>query len=244
MQRICKTCNIEKDINEYRCKIIKTKPSYEHNCKKCSYTKGKERVKNLKITDPEKYNEIKTKQAIKDKNYYDNNKDRINQRNNQYYANNRIDIRKQRKIYNSLHPDIVREHRIKFLSKRSNKIAQSLRKRIRQTIGSGKKAPELLGCDINEFLGWLEFNFDLDYHKEMSLENHGKIWELDHVIPCSKFNLENEDDKKKCFNWTNVAPLLTLENRRKNNKVYYSHVLRQEIRVYLFKQIMDTATIL
>ncbi len=242
MLRVCKICNVEKDINEFRCKLVKNKPSYEHNYKKCSYIRGKERVKNLKVSDPEKYKEIKTKQSNRDKNYYNNNKDRINQRNNNYYLNNRDNIVVQRKKYRSMHPEAIREQRKKFFAKRSNIIAQSLRRRIRSTIGTGKKAPELLGCSLNEFLGWLEFNFELDSSKEMSLENYGK-WELDHVTPCSKFNLENENEKKKCFNWTNIAPLLATENRKKNNKIYDTHILRQELRVYLFKQIMDTASI-
>lgn len=242
MLRVCKICNIEKDINEFRCKLVKSKPSYEYNCKKCSYIKGKERVKNLKVTDPSKYAEIKNKQANRDKNYYNNNKDNINLRNNKYYLNNKQNIVIQRKHYRSMHPDAIREQRKKFLAIRSNSIAQSLRRRIRTTIGSGKEAPELLGCSLNEFLGWLEFNFELDSNKEMSLENYGK-WELDHVVPCSKFNLEQEDEKKKCFNWTNIAPLLASENRKKNNKIYDTHILRQKLRVYLFKQIMDTASI-
>jgi len=241
MIRICKICNIEKNINEFRCKISKGNSYYEHNCKKCSYEKGKNRVINLKTTDPIKYKEIIDKRTLRDKNYHQENKQRINIRNNAYYEKNKIKIKKQRKIYRSLHPEIIHEQRKKFFAKRSNKIAQSLRRRIRSIIGTGKEAPELLGCSINEFLGWLEYNFDLDYHKDLSLENYGEKWELDHVIPCAKFNLENESNKKICFNWTNIAPLLSNENRTKNNKIINSHILRQEIRVYIFKQIMDTA---
>ena len=129
-----------KNIDEFRCKISKSKPYYEHSCKICSYIKGKTRVIDLKKSDPLKYKEIIDKRVLRDKNYHGKNKQKINARNNAYYEKNKIKIKNQRKIYRSLHPEIIREQRKKFLAKRSNKIAQSLRRRIRSIMGTGKEA--------------------------------------------------------------------------------------------------------
>ena len=52
----------------------------------------------------------------------------------------------------------------------------------------------------------------------MSLENYGKVWELDHVNPLSKFNMENEDDVKIAFNWQNVLPALCSHNKEKKQQ--------------------------
>ena len=35
----------------------------------------------------------------------------------------------------------------------------------------------------------------------MSMENHGKIWQFDHCLPVSTFNLLDEEPKEGMFNW-------------------------------------------
>ena len=60
-----------------------------------------------------------------------------------------------------------------------------------------------LGCSINGFKKHIETQFK----PEMNWENHGDIWELDHILPCSSFNLELEEEQKKCFHYTNHQPL-------------------------------------
>ena len=65
----------------------------------------------------------------------------------------------------------------------------------------------------------------------MTWDNHGEIWEIDHIIPCSKFNLTEEKQQKECFHYTNLQPLFKttkiaesfgyndqIGNRNKSNK--------------------------
>jgi hypothetical protein len=52
----------------------------------------------------------------------------------------------------------------------------------------------------------------------MSWENQGTYWDIDHVIPCSHFDLSKEENKYKCFNWKNLRPLKKEENNSKNDK--------------------------
>ena len=43
-------------------------------------------------------------------------------------------------------------------------------------------------------------------------------WHIDHIKPCSLFNLNDEEQIKECFNLENLQPLWGLENIKKSNK--------------------------
>ncbi len=76
---------------------------------------------------------------------------------------------------------------------------------------------ELLGCSISDAREYLEAQFS----EEMSWENHGKGengWHIDHRRPCASFNLENDDEMKMCFHFTNLQPLIGKENLSKQAK--------------------------
>lgn len=82
-----------------------------------------------------------------------------------------------------------------------------------------KHAHEYLGCMPSEYLQWICFNT-----KDFTLENYGKVWHIDHVIPLSKFNFENEQEALLAFNWRNTTPLLARDNLVKNNKIIPSQI--------------------
>ena len=52
----------------------------------------------------------------------------------------------------------------------------------------------------------------------MSWSNRGE-WHIDHIIPCSSFNLLDEKEQEKCFHYTNLQPLWAAENLSKSNKI-------------------------
>lgn len=111
------------------------------------------------------------------------------------------------------------------------KVAQLCRTRIRSALKHNVKSDstlKLMGVnDINFVINWLEFNFA----DGMTWENHGLYWHIDHIIPCAEYDLSKEDEQKRCFHWSNIAPLLKLENLSKGSKVVHSLVSYYEKRV-------------
>ena len=47
----------------------------------------------------------------------------------------------------------------------------------------------------------------------MKILNYGSFWDVDHIIPCSYFDLTKEENQRICFNFRNLQPLLKEENR-------------------------------
>ena len=93
--------------------------------------------------------------------------------------------------------------------------AHRLRERVRASIlqqGGAKSllTMELIGCTVEQLTQHLESLF-ID---GMSWENMGD-WEIDHIKPCSSFDLTDESQQKECFHYTNLQPLWMLDNRSK-----------------------------
>lgn len=78
---------------------------------------------------------------------------------------------------------------------------------------------ELVGCHPFELREHLEKQFT----NEMSWDNYGSLWEIDHIIPTSSFKLGTLEDQQKAFSYLNMQPLKIQDNRRKNNYIIPSH---------------------
>ena len=73
---------------------------------------------------------------------------------------------------------------------------------------------ELTGCTVSE----LKKHIEKQFNNEMSWENHGIYWHLDHIIPCSAFDLTKKTEQFVCFNYRNLQPLECIVNLTKSNK--------------------------
>lgn len=82
-----------------------------------------------------------------------------------------------------------------------------------------KHTIEYLGCNSTEYIKWI-----LDNENGYTLENRGSVWHIDHVIPLSHFNLDDEKQQTIAFNWRNTMPLFCKENLSKNNKIIKSQI--------------------
>ena len=98
------------------------------------------------------------------------------------------------------------------------KLSKTLRSRLGSALRnqSAKKRNTtfiLTGCSMNFLKGYLEGKFT----EGMTWENHGE-WHIDHIKPCCSYNLEDEEEQKKCFHYTNLQPLWATDNLVKGGK--------------------------
>ena len=140
-----------------------------------------------------------------------------------YYKNWRIKNRKKMKKYFINYNIEYKEIRNKKIRERLKtnpnfKILRYLRTRICCVLkGKNKSANTmtLLGIPNVEFLwNYLEKQFK----PGMTRKNHGK-WHLDHMKPCSSFDLTKPEEQAECFHYTNLQPLWASENLSKGNRI-------------------------
>ena len=170
-------------------------------CKVCfnSYRKEVWRKKPQNKKKEKEYNE-KNKEKFKDykKQYKIKNKDK-----------NNLTTRKRAKIRRET------DKAFKIRSNLSRRINHALNNNFKnKKIKKSSKTLTLLGCTLEKFITHLEKKFK----KGMNWKNYGK-WEIDHIIPCAKFILEDPDQQKKCFNFKNLQPLWKIDNRIKSDKL-------------------------
>lgn len=112
-------------------------------------------------------------------------------------------------------------------------VQATMRKKIRDIVHKaiinkhhGSSATDYLGASIDETRGHLESLFK----PGMTWGNH-KIdgWHIDHIVPCSCFDLTDPDQQKKCFHYTNLQPLWYYENIDKHTKIATEEVLQEMI---------------
>ena len=53
----------------------------------------------------------------------------------------------------------------------------------------------------------------------MTWQNYGRAWHIDHIIPCSAFDLTRPNQIRQCFHFTNLRPLWAKANLRKHAKI-------------------------
>jgi hypothetical protein len=81
-------------------------------------------------------------------------------------------------------------------------------------IKKSQKTIEYIGCTRDE----LNEHLRKQYKLGMTDENYGS-WHVDHIIPCSLFDLTDFEQAKKCFHYTNLQPLWAVENLKKSNNI-------------------------
>ncbi len=96
------------------------------------------------------------------------------------------------------------------------KLRKNLRERLRNAIkGTRKSKPTMLlvGCTIDELKAHLEKQF----RDGMDWSNYGQ-WHIDHIKPCTAFDLLTPEAQLECFHYSNLQPLWASENMSKGAK--------------------------
>jgi hypothetical protein len=210
--RICNTCKQNKEVSEFN-KDKSRKDGYSYKCKECLKKIHHDLYKNNKekyLDKSKKYYENnKEEHILRNKNYIQCNKDKSIKYQQKYFKNNKTKIREYKKSYVNYKYHNDEQFKIKILLR--SRFSAALKNQNSLKI---KSVLTLVGCTIQECKQYLEKQFKFG----MTWDNHGIYWEIDHIKPCSSFNLTNIEEQKQCFHYTNLQPLTILENRLKSNK--------------------------
>lgn len=74
-----------------------------------------------------------------------------------------------------------------------------------------KRMEPLVGCCREHLRNHIASQF----HSGMSFENHGELWELDHVVPQCAYDLRDPAQRKLCYYYPNLKPMLKSAHRLK-----------------------------
>lgn len=194
-QKVCVTCNEPKDLSLFG-KSSRNKGGVVPSCKEC---------KNLQTRKWAKDNPEKARTAIQKWN--DLNLERKRAVQAEYRKSNSKSIREWER--NALATNV------------GYKLRRNLRQRIRAALGGNTKvgsAVRDLGCDVDQFRSYIASLFQ----PGMTWENYGPRvgqWNIDHIMPLSKFDLQDKQHFILACHYLNLRPLWVIENMKKNTKI-------------------------
>ena len=232
-EKICKICKIIKLESEYF--FCKRRNVFYSHCKKCNTERGKINKNKRKDDYNKKRREgrhkYKDQEVVYRKKYYE---EKIKPKNKNIIRVKKIKVKKERKLltdeerkqyhidYRERNREKKRLQAIKYRSENKEeinlrriernkllpqykKIRHNLRVNMRRCIKNNKDHSfELVGCSIQFVRDYLESKFT----KGMTWENYGvRGWHIDHIRPCSSFDLSDREQQKMCFHYTNLQPL-------------------------------------
>ena len=178
-------------------KIVQYKKEYFENNRKKLNSRQKQKFKNLTREQKDKknvYNRDAEKKRCENPEYLEaKRKKRL-----EYREKNKEEINRKRR----------NRHKKKYAEDTAFKLEVLLKtgfyKAIKRKQGRKEKSiMKIIKCTQEYLIKYLENQF----RPEMNWENHGDMWEIDHIIPIAAFDLANLEDQEKCFNYTNLQPL-------------------------------------
>jgi len=197
MDKICKTCLLDKDEAEF----------YKHNSNICINCVLQRQKGYYKTHKPKIINNRKI--------YYSNNKNVIVARHKIYKKHNSDKVAHWSKNYRIKHRDhISTQKNLYYKSNIQARLAKNLRRRLNHSIKSSRAGSAVrdLGCSIEQLKRHLESKFQ----PGMSWNNYGQ-WHIDHIKPLSRFNLTRRDQILQSCHFSNLQPLWKLDNIVKHN---------------------------
>jgi len=210
--KICSKCIVEKDLVEFRHrKYGKNNHLYgpTSHCLKCEdeyNTKYAEKMRGKRPPKPiDQY--LKNKKYMRDK-----------YKNDPVYREKYL-IRNREQKRTEKYKEKIRIQRAKWLENPTNRIAKNMRDRMRSALKGTSKLEStrnMTGIPFEDLKMYLESKF-ID---NMSWDNYGKNgWHIDHIIPCSLFDMTKPEHQRMCFYYKNLQPMWASDNISKSNRV-------------------------
>ena len=132
--------------------------------------------------------------------------------------------KKRLNVGNNVKIKRTKEYMIQYQKKQNENVNYKLKYMLRSNMNrciklyNGVKCNRTLkyvGCTVEFLKTWFEFLFD----ENMTFDNHGKYWHIDHIQPCSSFDLSDQSMIYNCYNWKNLRPCTIQENLQKGDKI-------------------------
>ena len=173
----------------------------EYQLKNKEYIKEKKREYYLKNIEQRKEYLLKNREYIlaKKKEHYLKNIEQIKE----YHRRPKTQERRRNRVNNRYNTDI----NFRLLTICRARVYKALK-------GFDKSAStmELIGCTPDDLRSHMESKFE----PWMNWENQGKGgWDIEHIKACFHFNLEDSEQQRACFNWSNLQPMEHIENIKK-----------------------------
>lgn len=217
MLKACSKCKQEKYIEQFNKKKA-SKDGYDSICKQCQHEydearKDKKKEYN-KIYSPKYYEEHKEYLKIKQREYYQNNKEH-------YYEYEKERSKRPERIeYTNKQNIKYRQENLEKLRKwdkqrhEQNKLNHNFSTAICMAL-KGAKADRHWENLVSYNLEQLKQHLEKQFISEMSWDNYGSYWEVDHIIPQNLFNITTAESKdfQICWSLLNLRPLEKSVNR-------------------------------
>lgn len=208
----CIYCQSEKAESDFP-KNRRYKSGLNARCKNCINKQNKA----YRDENPVTFSEMR-------KRHYQKNITNMRAQKASYVAKHKTEKSAYDVVYRKENADCIRQYKREWEKGRRDspefKIKRNLRRRIHHVLkGSAKAEPtfQLIGCSVQAFIVHIESQFE----EGMSWDNYSpKGWHIDHIIPCSAFDLIDVDQQKKCFHYSNQRPLWATENLKKGRKIH------------------------
>lgn len=201
------------DINTHKARGFQ---SYCKTCKSVCYQEWKAKnTERKKLID--KKSRVKNAEIIKvrKREYYRENKEKEKERLRKYIGVEKTEeqIKKRNARYNKYYNNNIQY--------KLNKLMRNAIKRKIKGEKCGLRWEKIIHWKIEDLMKHLSSQFTA----EMSWENHGAYWHIDHIIPLSSFNFKSYKDLnfKRCWSLVNLQPLEAHENIKKSNKILPQH---------------------
>jgi len=76
----------------------------------------------------------------------------------------------------------------------------------------------------------VKLHFQSKFEDGMSWDNYNrKGWHIDHIVPCSRFDLLREDHRRVCFHLENLRPAWALDNAVKGASIHH-YLISEKLR--------------
>ena len=217
--KVCKNCNAEKNGAEFEFGTLLCKPCFREKDKEANHrpleTDPDKTCKRCEVTKPAtmfRKRELTCKECNKQSLYKwrEENKERFLQICKTY--RDKDEKKELRAMY--LKKKYAEDIKFRLETLYRNRVKLCIKKKFCPK-NTSFDYDGLLGCEWDVLIQWLEFNMKSD----MSWENYGTYWHVDHVFPCALFDFSDEKERIKCFNWTNLTPLEAIENIKKSDNL-------------------------